>query len=383
LDLSFWGYVLATFVSIQITFMGVTLFLHRDATHRSLDLHPALRHFFRFWLWFSSGTLTRQWVAVHRRHHSVADRIGDPHSPVIFGLKRVVLEGYELYRAAARDPALVENYGRGTPDDWLERHIYGRRAWLGITLFVTTELVLFGVPAIVMVAAHLVSQPLFAGGIINGVGHRIGYRSFEVNAAATNIVPWGLIIAGEELHNNHHAFPRSARFSVQPWEIDIGWWFICLFRVLGLAHVRRTAPQPRIERSRQVLDADTAHALFVNRMHVLRDYARSVIRPVCADLAAQGSLPASARRLLVRHPQLLGAEARARLSSLLEQHEALRAVVEFRDRLQLLWTGAPMPAGALAGLKQWCAQAESSGVRALHEFALSLRTYAAHNSESR
>ncbi len=209
LPLPLWGYALVTFGLVQIMVLGITLYLHRDQSHGGLQLHPALRHVFRFWLWLSSGTVTREWVAVHRRHHAYTDRAGDPHSPVIFGLARVLREGYELYSVAARDPELVANYGRGTPDDGIERHLYSRYPKAGLVIFVLLQLVLFGVPAITMLAIQLVAQPLLAAGVINGLGHAVGYRSFEMPASATNIVPWGLLIGGEELHNNHHAFPSS------------------------------------------------------------------------------------------------------------------------------------------------------------------------------
>ena len=380
-ELPFWGYALVTFGLIQLMFLGITLYLHRDQSHGGLVLHPVLRHLFRFWLWFSSGTVTRQWVAVHRRHHAYADQPGDPHSPVIFGLKKVVLEGYELYTAAARNPEIVEYYGRGTPDDWLERKLYSRWPAAGIILFIIAELVLFGVVGIAMAAIHLAAQPFFAGGVINGIGHRLGYRSFEMPSTATNIVPWGLLIAGEELHNNHHAFPSSARFAVQPWEIDIGWCWIRLFQALGLAEVRRVAPRPNLLPSKSTLDADTAGALFTNRMHVLRDYARRVVRPVCRELARrepQGAVPRAAPRLLIRHAALLAEEARRMLSDLLARYEVLRAVVDFREGLQHAWNSAAAnQASGVQQLRDWCARAEASGIRALREFAVGLRDYSA------
>src|SRR3984885_945525 len=377
--LPLWGYVAVSFALIQLMFLGITLYLHRDQAHGGLVLHPILRHFFRFWLWFSSGTVTREWVAVHRRHHACADRIGDPHSPVIFGLKKVVLEGYELYVAAARDPHIVEYYGRGTPDDWLERHVYSRWPAGGLALFIAAELVLFGVPAIVMVAAHLAAQPFFAGGVINGIGHRLGYRSFEMPSTATNIVPWGLLVGGEELHNNHHAFPRSARFSVQFWELDIGWLWICLFRALRLAEVRYVVPHPHLNRARGNLDAETVRALFANRMHVLRDYARRVVRPVCRELARReprGAIPRAAVMLLIRDRALLAEGARRALSELLARYEALRAVMEFRDSLQHAWsTTAANQTAAVQQLREWRVRAAASGIRAPREFAGGLRAY--------
>ena len=378
IELPWWGYTLVTFVTIQTMFLGVTLYLHRDQSHGGLILHPLLRHVFRFWLWFSSGAVTREWVAVHRKHHACADRDGDPHSPVVFGLSRVLFEGFELYRAAGSDPQTLRNYGRGTPDDWLERHVYSRRTYAGIVLFSAAHLVLFGVPGIVMIAVQLAAQPFFAGGVINGLGHAVGYRSFEMPSTATNLVPVAVLLGGEELHNNHHAFPRSARFSVQRWEIDVGWLWIRLFRALGLARVRWVAPRPHLQRRRHELDADSAQALFANRLHVLRAYARGVVLPVCRELRRRephGALPASAPQLLIRHPALLAEEARRRLRELLERYEVLRRVVEYRDGLQQLWDDASASHG-LTQLREWCRRAEDSGIGALREFAQGLPAYA-------
>jgi stearoyl-CoA desaturase (Delta-9 desaturase) len=378
LELPWWGCALVTFVTIQTMFLGVTLYLHRDQSHGGLILHPALRHLFRFWLWFSSGAVTREWVAVHRKHHACADREGDPHSPVVFGLRRVLFEGFELYRAAGSDPQTLRNYGRGTPDDWLERHVYGRHASAGLVLFVIGHLVLFGVPGIIMIAVHLAAQPFFAGGVINGLGHAVGYRSFEMPSTATNLVPWALLLGGEELHNNHHAFPRSARFAVQRWEIDVGWLWIRLFSALGLARVRWVAPRLHLKRRRRELDAETVQALFINRLHVLRAYARRVVLPVCRELKRReppAAVLAGAPALLIRHPALLAEEARRRLRELLERYEVLRRVVEYREGLQQAWEGAS--AGhALAQLREWCRRAEDSGIAALREFAQGLPAYA-------
>ena len=379
-ELPLWGYFLVTLLTIETMFLGVTLYLHRDQSHGGLILHPVLRHLFRFWLWFSSGAITKEWVAVHRCHHAHSDQAGDPHSPALFGLRRVVFEGYELYAVAAHDPEVLKNYGRGTPDDWVERHVYSAYPFLGIVLFVVAHLILFGVPGIVMLAAHLVAQPFFAGGVINGLGHAVGYRSYEMPSTATNLLPWGLLLGGEELHNNHHAFPRSARFAVQRWEVDIGWLFIRLFSALGLARVRWVAPRPHLERRRHELDADTVHALFTNRLHVLRAYARRVVLPVCRELARReprGSLPAVNSKLLIRHPALLAEEARRKLRELLEKYEVLRRVVEYREGLQQLWNDtAANQARGLAQLRDWCHRAEASGIAALREFARGLPAYA-------
>lgn len=374
-----WGYLVLTFAMVQLMLLGITLYLHRDQSHGGLQLHPALRHFFRFWLWFSSGTVTKEWVAVHRRHHVFADRPGDPHSPLLFGLKRVLTQGYELYVVAACDPQTLANYGRGTPDDWLERNLYSRFPKTGIVVFALIQLVLFGVSAITMLGIQFIAQPLLAAGIINGLGHHLGYRSFELPTAATNIVPWGLLIAGEELHNNHHAFPSSARFALQSWELDAGWIVICALRALGLAHVSHLAPMPCLAHERSEMDANTVRALFTHRLHVLRDYRRHVIQPVVQELLGNGRRSALSRnvaRLLSLHPKLLDESARHRLAELLDRHVVLRGVIDFRERLQQLWDQSS--AAQESTLSQWRAlreQAASSQIRALREFAARLPKY--------
>lgn len=380
LDLSFWGYVAASFIMVQITMMAVTLYLHRDQAHRSLDLHPALRHFFRFWIYCTSGMLTREWVAVHRKHHAFCETEDDPHSPQIFGLKKVLLEGAELYRDEKNRPETLEKYGRGTPDDWMERNVYMRFPYGGIVLLVLADLLLFGVPGIILIAVQLVSMPLFAAGVVNGVGHHSGYRNFECDDAATNIVPWGVLLGGEELHNNHHAFPTSAKFSVRPYEFDVGWMYIRVLGALGLAKVRKVAPKPVKVESEHV-DLETLKAVIVNRMHVLRDYTRHVTLPVLrrerAAVAGRDPLWRRAKKLVVRQPALLDEQARARLRELLSHNAALETVVHFRERLQALWSGAANVSNEklLAQLREWCAEAEASGIKVLQDFAATLKGY--------
>jgi stearoyl-CoA desaturase (delta-9 desaturase) len=379
LDLSFWGYVLITFLMVQFTFMGVTLYLHRDAAHRSLDLHPALRHIFRFWLWMSSGIVTREWVAVHRKHHARCETPEDPHSPVVFGLKKVLLEGAELYQVVARNPEVQEKFGRGTPNDWMERNVYSKYRNLGIVLMVVADLLLFGVPGIIMIAIQMMAMPVMAAGVINGLGHHTGYRNFECPDAATNIVPWGFIVGGEELHNNHHAFPSSAKFSIRKWEFDMGWLYIRIFQTLGLAKVIRVAPEPAIVPSRKHIDLETVRAVIVNRMHVLRAYTKTVMIPVFKQelQTASGNISRRVKKLLVREPVLLDNQAQSKLREVLEKSQALSTVHEFRERLSVLWSGANMSnEKLLQHLKDWIAQAEASRIKALQDFAASLRSYA-------
>ncbi len=377
LGLSGWGKVLVTFVMLQIAMMATTLYLHRDQAHRAIDLHPALRHFFRFWMWLTSGMVTRQWVAVHRKHHALCEKPGDPHSPVVFGLKKVLLEGAELYRVAARDPEVIAKYGRGTPDDWLERKVYTPLTWVGIYTLLVTNVVLFGVIGITIFAIQMASMPIFSAGVINGLGHARGYRNFESDDAATNLYPFAVLIGGEELHNNHHAFPSSAKFSMRPWEFDIGWLYITIFKALGLCKVRRVAPEPQFAPAPRQVDLDTLKAVLVNRMHVLRDYSAKVTLPVFRREAA---VDASARevspRLLVRRPQLLDDTARARLAALLERNQALRTVHEFRQQLVAIWESAHVSNETLVrNLREWCARAEASGIESLQEFSARLRGY--------
>ncbi len=380
LDLSFWGYVLATFIMIQITMMAVTLYLHRDQAHRALDLHPALRHFFRFWIFCTSGMRTKEWVAIHRKHHAFCETPDDPHSPVIYGIRKVLFEGAELYRAEKNNPETLEKFGRGTPDDWLERNFYLRFPYTGIILIVLADLLLFGVPGIIIIAFQMLSMPVFAAGVINGLGHYCGYRNFECDDAATNIVPWGVLIGGEELHNNHHAFPTSAKFSVRSWEFDIGWLYIRTFEMLGLAKVKKVAPRPVLQSppSTQV-DLENLRAIIVNRMHVLRDYTKRVTLPVLKKekaIAAGDAALRKARKLLVRQPKLLDDQAKHRLSQLLSNNAALETVHEFREKLRDLWSGANVSnEKLLTQLKEWCAEAEASGINVLEEFAARLRSY--------
>ena len=380
LNLSFWGYVLTAFIMVQITMMAVTLYLHRDQAHRAIDLHPALRHFFRFWIWCTSGMLTREWVAVHRKHHAFCETPDDPHSPKVYGLKKVLLEGAELYKEETRNKDTIEKFGRGAPDDWLERNIYLRFPNAGIITLVLADLILFGVPGIIMIAVQMAAMPVFAAGVINGLGHHTGYRNFECDDAATNIVPWGVLIGGEELHNNHHAFPTSAKFSVRKWEFDIGWLYIRLFSVLGLARVNRVAPHPVIDQAPHAEpDVDNLKAIIVNRMHVLRDYTKQVTLPVLKTEKARAKgnrTLRKARVLLIRRPNLLDDKARERLSNLLADNNALKTVHEFRERLSEIWSGANVSnEKLLQQLREWCREAEASGIKVLEDFAERLRSY--------
>jgi stearoyl-CoA desaturase (delta-9 desaturase) len=378
LDLNFWQLVGVSVSFLMISMMGVTLYLHRDQAHRSIELHPVLRYFFRFWIWANSAMQTDEWVAVHRKHHAMCEVEGDPHSPQVFGLKKVLLEGAELYREEANKKDTVEKYSKGTPQDWIQRNIFWRYINLGAWLFGIVCILLFGAAGIIILGIQLISMPLFAAGVINGLGHHSGYRNFECDDASTNVTPIAIVIGGEELHNNHHAFPTSAKFSVQWWEFDIGWMYICIFRALGLCKVRRVAPKPMITNSRQV-DVEMLQAVLVNRMHVLRDYTSHVTLPVFRRerLADRGNeLFNKARKLLVVRPQKLDQPALSRLEQILENNQTLRTVHELREQLVQIWEQANISnEGLVKELKAWCVAAEASGIHSLEEFSERLRGY--------
>jgi stearoyl-CoA desaturase (delta-9 desaturase) len=378
-NLSLWGYVGVTFLLVQISMMAVTLYMHRDQAHRAIDLHPVLRHFFRFWIWVTSGMVTREWVSIHRKHHAFCEREGDPHSPQVFGLRKVLLEGAELYQAESSNLETLEKYGRGTPDDWVERNIYAQHSLVGVYSMLIADVILFGALGITVFAVQMLAMPVFSAGVINGLGHAKGYRNFECDDAATNLTPLAILVGGEELHNNHHAFPTSAKFSVRSWEFDIGWLYITLFKALGFCKVRRVAQSPKCGVEARTVDLDTLKALLQNRMYVLRDYTRQVTLPVLRmeKKANRGDeIFRRARRLLIPRPALLEEVSRARLTQLLDDNVALKTVHEFREQLVALWEEANVSNERLVSqLKDWCTHAEESGIKVLQDFSASLRGY--------
>ncbi len=382
LNLDWWQLVLVGLVLTHITIVAVTVFLHRCQAHRALDLHPALSHFFRFWLWLTTGMATAEWVGVHRRHHARCETEEDPHSPQVLGLNKVLWEGAELYRDATKDPELVERYSHGTPDDWLERHVYGRFAWQGVGLMLIIDFSLFGVLGVALWAVQMIWIPFWAAGVINGVGHYWGYRNFDSPDAATNVSPWGILIGGEELHNNHHAFPSSAKLSARAWEFDIGWAYIRLFERLGLARVRRVAQQPRIDSSKTVIDMDTVKAVIVHRMYVMANYAKDVVKPVlakelCASEAHCRAMQRQARRLLNSEESNLDESSRQRLAQ--DLSSAARSsprCISIGAKLKDVWErSATSQEVLLASLQEWCQQAEQTGISVLEEFSRKLRGY--------
>jgi stearoyl-CoA desaturase (Delta-9 desaturase) len=380
LGLTWWATLLCALGMIFVTTLATTLFLHREQTHRGLDLHPAVQHFFRLWLWLSTGITTREWVAIHRKHHARCETVDDPHSPVVLGIGKVLLEGAELYRAEAKNSETLDKFGKGTPDDWVERHVYTRHTWLGIALMTIIDILLFGALGITVLALQMAAMPVMSAGVINGIGHWWGYRNFECKDAATNIVPWGIWFGGEELHNNHHAYPSSAKFALRRGEYDIGWSVIRVLERIGLARVRRVAPVlDHVEREH--LDLDGVRAIVMARLHVLRDYSRMVTLPtLAAEWQHFGEKPRrmwrQAKAALIREHMLLDDAARAHLDEMLARSEVLQTVHEYRERLKTLWESSTASNDKLvADFRAWIDEAERSGIDALEHFARRLRGY--------
>ena len=383
LNLSFWGYVIATIVLTQITIASVTIYLHRHQTHRALTLHPIISHFFRAWLWLTTGMVTAEWVAIHRKHHATTDVEGDPHSPVVLGLKKVFWQGAELYREASNDKEMVEKYSHGTPTDWIERNVYSRYSAMGIVLMALIDLFLFGVPGVSIWAIQMMWIPVWAAGVVNGIGHHWGYRNFECRDAATNVIPWGFWIGGEELHNNHHTFASSAKFSVKWWEFDLGWMYIRCLSFLGLARVKKLPPQLARQEGKLQVDLDTVKAVVNNRFQVMSHYYNRVVRPILRHVKESDveskidkKLVQRAGALLRREEGLLSPRANTRLQALLERYEQLRVVYNYRRSLQNVWLKtAASQKDLVEALQQWCKQAEESGLEVLHQFAQQLKGY--------
>lgn len=367
-------------VATQITIFTVTLYLHRSQTHRGVDFHPALAHFFRFWGWISTGMVTREWVAVHRKHHAKVETVDDPHSPMIHGIKKVFWDGVSLYRDACESKADMEQYGRGTPNDWVENRVYGAHPYWGPTLLLIINLALFGVIGAAIWAIQMIWIPFWAAGFVNGIGHWWGYRNFESADTARNLIPWAFWIGGEELHNNHHAFPSSAKFSLRKWEFDIGWAAICGLRAIGLAKVLRVAPSLDLRANVPLPDAETLKAVLTHRFQAMTDFYRGVIVPTIADEAQHAgetlkALPRRMRRALADGGRWLDNEGRDHLQAALAKRPTLSTVYDFRNRLAALMEqrGADQ---ALHGLQQWIREAEESGIHTLQNFATRLKGYA-------
>lgn len=378
LDLPWWGYVVATLVLTHITIASVTIYLHRHQAHRALELHPALAHFFRFWLWLTTGMVTREWVAVHRKHHAKCESADDPHSPQVHGIAKVLSEGAELYQREAANRETLARYGRGTPSDWLERHLYARYSALGVSLMLVIDLLLFGPIGLTVWAVQMLWIPLFAAGVINGLGHYLGYRSFVTHDASKNILPWGVLIGGEELHNNHHAYSQSAKLSSRWWEFDIGWLYIRLLTAVHLARVNRVAARLRFDTNKARCDLETLQAILTHRYAVLARFTRTLKQTVAHEAAQlrQKRLPLAMRHWLQRDAESLPETEQAALCQALSSSTVLKTVFTMRQELMgLVARSNASREQTLQQLEDWCKRAEQSGIAALEDFSRQLRSY--------
>jgi stearoyl-CoA desaturase (delta-9 desaturase) len=384
LDLPWWGYIVAALVLTHVTIAAVTIYLHRCQAHRALELHPLISHFFRFWLWLTTGMVTKEWAAIHRKHHAKCETVEDPHSPQVYGINRVLWAGVFLYVKESFNKETLERYGHGTPEDWIERNLYTKSPIYGVSLALAVNLLVFGlVPGLLIWLTQIAWIPFWAAGVINGIGHFFGYRSYGVADASRNIVPWGIFIGGEELHNNHHAYASSAKLSTKWYEFDVGWMYIRTLELLGLATVKKVAPKPRFAQPKAAADLDTLHAVITNRYDVLSRYAKSVKRTYADEIErlrhwspGDAEVLRSLRRVLLRGQAVAGAE-RARLSEALKNSRALATAIAMRDDLAALWErSSASKEQLLKQLQDWCHRAEASGVAPLVDFSHRLRSYA-------
>lgn len=379
LDLPWWGYVVYALVLTHITIAAVTIYLHRHSAHRALDLHPVPAHFFRFWLWLTTGMITKHWTAIHRKHHAKCETVDDPHSPQIFGIRKVLMEGAELYRKEGKNKETLERYGYGTPEDWLERNVYCRDR-IGIGAMLIINVILLGPIGITIFAVQMLWIPFLAAGVINGIGHFWGYRTFQPEDASTNIIPWGILIGGEELHNNHHAYATSAKLSNQWYEFDIGWLYIRILETLGLAKVKKIAPKLVLDRSKTTCDLATLQAIVTHRYEVIAKYA-ATLRKTCAgelqSLKGSAVDMSSLKRWLRLDRESLPAAELAQRDAAISSSNTLTTVYHMRDELAQLWQRSTASKEQLVKqLEDWCHRAEASGIVALEQFSRRLRCYA-------
>jgi stearoyl-CoA desaturase (Delta-9 desaturase) len=387
LQASWWEVLLYTLVVTHITIVGVTIYLHRSQAHRGVDLHPAVAHFFRFWLWLTTGMVTKEWVAIHRKHHARCEREGDPHSPMIYGIGRVMFRGAELYRDESKNAETLKKFGYGTPDDWMERNVYSKHSALGIMIMLAIDLSLFGALGLTVWAVQMAWIPFWAAGVVNGLGHYWGYRNFASPDTSTNVFPIGILIGGEELHNNHHAYGTSAKFSSRWFEIDIGWGYLQILKFLGLANIRKVAPKLKLEADTATVDQRTLQGVIAHRYEVLARYS-NIMRQACQDELSKlkqkgGSIVnadamKSAVHWLGRGDETLAPAERERIDAALSQTESLSTMVQMRRELMRLWESSSASSEQLLhDLQAWCQRAQHSGIASLQEFALRLRRYAA------
>jgi len=379
LNFSGWQVFIVTMVLTHITIASVTIYLHRHSAHRALDLHPIASHFFRFWLWLTTAQVTKEWTSIHRKHHAKCEQAEDPHSPHVHGIKTVLFTGAELYRKEAENLETLERFGHGTPNDWIERNLYTPHSVWGVSLMLIIDLALFGALGLTVWAVQMMWIPVTAAGIINGAAHYWGYRNFEAPDASTNISPWGILIGGEELHNNHHTYPTSAKLSVKPYEFDLGWLYIRILETCGLATVKKTPPKLAFGDIKPVADEKTLEAVIANRYEVMANYAAQLRLAMKQELASMSTLPAdsvlaAAKRWMHRDVEKVPAKVLDQLAQARAALPDVDTMVKMREELRQLWLNTNHNRAQLAlDLQAWCKRAEASGIAALQEFSMHLR----------
>jgi stearoyl-CoA desaturase (Delta-9 desaturase) len=379
-NITWWQIVLFALAMTHVTMISVTVFLHRHQAHRALDLHPIASHFFRFWLWLTTGQVTKEWAAIHRKHHAKCEQAEDPHSPHVYGIKKVLTQGAELYRVESKNKETMARFGHGTPDDWIERNLYTRYSWQGVGLMMIVDLFLFGAAGLAVWALQMAWTPITAAGIINGAAHYWGYRNFEAADQSRNISPWGIIIAGEELHNNHHTYPTSAKLSVKPYEFDIGWMYITMMQAVGLAKVKKTPPKAAYGDIRPVADERTLEALIANRYEIMASYAKGVRKAARDEFesvkarSADAAVVKAAHRWMHRDEEKVPAAAAPQLAQARAASPVLDQMVIMREELRQFWLNTHLSREQLIkDLQAWCHRAEDSGIAALRDFSMRLR----------
>lgn len=386
IDLPWWGYVLVALAFTHITIAAVTIYLHRCQAHRALDLHPVISHFFRFWLWLTTGMETKHWTAVHRKHHARCETEEDPHSPQVLGISKVLREGAELYRKESRNQETLDKFGSGTPEDWLERNVYTKHSSLGIYGMMAIDIILFGPLGLTIWAVQMAWIPVTAAGVINGIGHYWGYRNFAADDASTNIIPWGIIIGGEELHNNHHSYASSARLSSKWYEFDIGWMYIRILESFSLARVKKIAPKVKFDWAKTKCDLDTLQAVITHRFDVMGKYGTilkkaykeeiSKIQQAYQQHGQDSSALSRIRHWLHLDAHVLQDQEKQALNSALQHSTRLQTIYQLKQELAEVWArSAATQEQLLKSLEDWCHRAEASGIQALEEFSRRLRCY--------
>lgn len=379
IELPWWGYILVVLFLTHITILTVTIFLHRHQAHRAIELSPIVSHFFRAWLWLTTGMETKAWAAIHRKHHARCETEEDPHSPQVLGLSKVLWQGAELYRKEAQNLETLNRYGAGTPCDWLENNLYTRHSKKGVLITLIVNLILFGAPGLTIWAVQMAWIPFWAAGVINGLGHYFGYRNFECKDASTNIFPIGILIGGEELHNNHHAYPSSAKLSTKWWEFDIGWFYIRILSFLGLAQIKRSMPRIVVIPERQEIDKASVETIIYNHWQILADYSSKVLFPIFkSELRkyepSRKEIWSKVQQAIKRSDLFQDKFSNTWLTILLRENKKMNLVYTFRNRLIQFFKETASEVELIQEISKWCNDAESSGLDVLKNFGKYLKS---------